>query len=113
MGNLNILLLTVLCALALACIVGVAVGKYQTKKAAGQIRGLLSPRERAIYAASVVLGTAMLLVGVFYEGPAPRHDEGGFIDPDAPFAEDWHEEWPGEDDFIMEAPAVMVPRGIG
>ena len=99
MGTLNILLLTVLCALALACIVGVAVGKYQTKKAAGQIRGLLSPRERAIYAASVVLGITLLLVGIFYEGPAPRQDEWGFMDPDAPFAEDWHEEWHYEDDL--------------
>ena len=113
MNTLNILLLTVLCALALACIVGVAVGKYQTKKAAGQIRGLLSPRERAIYAACVVLGTIMLLVGVFYEGPAPRQDEGGFVDPDAPFAEDWPEDWPYEDDFSAEAPVVMVPRTIG
>ena len=112
MSTLNILLLTVLCALALACIVGVAVGKYQVKKAAGNIRGLLSARERAIYAACVVLGTILLLVGVFYEGPAPRHDEWDFMDPDAPFAEDWHEEWP-YDDVIMEAPAVMAPRTIG
>ena len=100
MGTLNILFLTLLCALALACIVGVAVGKYQTKKAAGQIRSLLSARERAIYAASVVLGITLLLVGVFYESPAPRQDEWGFVDePGLHFAE---EEWHYEDDFSDE-----------
>ena len=75
MSTLNILLLTLLCALALACATGVAVGKYQAKKAAGQVRGLLSPRERAVYAASVVLGATLLLVGVFYQGPPRQPDE--------------------------------------
>jgi len=99
MGTFNILIFTVLCALVLACIVGVAVGKYQTKKAAGQIRSLLSARERGIYAASVVLGITLLMVGIFYQGSAPRHqeDEWGFMESGSPFVEDWHY----EDDFSV------------
>ena len=97
-NTLSILLLTVLCALVLACIVGIAVGKYQAKKAAGQVRGLLSRRERTIYATSVVLGVALLLMGIFYQGPAPRSNEWDFT-------EDTH----FEDGFSAEAPVVVMP----
>ena len=100
MNTLNILLLTVLCALVLACVVGVVVGKYQAKKEAGQVRGLLSPQERIIYAASVVVGVVLLLVGVFYQGPAPRPDEWDFMDFERPHF---------EDGFHAEAPIAAVP----
>ena len=73
MGTLRILLITVLPVL-LAIVVGIAVGKYQVKKAAGQLRSLLSPREKIIYTASVVLGVALLLVGIFYQPRPPVPD---------------------------------------
>jgi len=105
MGTVGALLLIVLCALVLACIVGVAVGRYQAKKAAGQVRGLLTPRERAIYAASVVLGVVLLLVGIFYQGPAPRQDEWDFMGSD-PYFEGEHVEGPSA---VM--PARPAPGG--
>jgi len=109
MATINILLVTVLCALALACIVGVVVGKYQAKKAAGQLRGLLSPRERAIYVASVVLGVVLLLVGIFYQGPAQRPDEWDFMASD-PYFEGGHYEgdYSGSEVIVHARP---VPGG--
>ncbi|MCL2857724.1 MAG: hypothetical protein FWE19_08435 [Oscillospiraceae bacterium] len=109
MSTLNILLLSVLGALALACIVGVVVGKYQVRKAAGQVRGLLSPRERAIYAASVALGVTMLLVGIFYQGPAPRQEQwefmGGSYYEDGSFAD-------AEASVVTMPPARQARGGV-
>ena len=105
MGILGPLFLTVLSALALACIVGVAVGKYQVKKAAGQVRGLLTPRERALYAASVLLGVVLLLVGIFYQGPAPRQDEWDAMPPG------WFED--GQFEGQAETPVVVMPARGG
>ena len=103
-----ILLLTVLPALALACIVGVVVGKYQVKKAAGQVRGLLTARERIIYAASALLGVTLLLVGIFYQGPAPRQDEWEFMAYDRPFESSHYAEAP-----VVMRPSVRSARGGG
>ena len=106
MNTLNILLLSVLGALVLACIVGVAVGRHQAKKAAGQVRELLSPKERAIYAASVVVGVALLLVGILYQGPAQRPDEWDFMGSDRPHFE-------GEAPVAIRPPARPAPGGGG
>jgi len=62
----RLLLIVVAPALTLALVVGVALGKYQAKKAAGQLRPVLKPRERVVYSASFLLGVALILFGIFF-----------------------------------------------
>jgi len=73
MDIVRLLLLTVLPVVALACVVGVVVGRHQVKKAAGQLNPILSSRERIVYATSILLGVVFLLVGIFYQPVAEMH----------------------------------------
>ena len=83
----RLLLITLLSAIVLACIIGVAVGKYQVKKAAGQLRPLLTTRERIIYAASATIGVICLLVGIFYQPRPPVHEGNMEWAMDPPFSD--------------------------
>jgi len=96
----RILLLTVLPVVVAACVVGVVMGRYKVKKAAGQLNPILSSRERIVCACSVTLGVVLLLFGIFYQPPrADLHgpDDWGFMVDDASVAEEWvPDQWDNE-----------------
>ena len=104
MNTVWIVLIVVAGAVTLACIVGVAWGKYQVKKASGQLRPLLTPRERAVYGASILLGVVFILVGIFYQPPAPTPDhEEDWMMSDRPgegFGQD-EQVWQDGEDFVQ------------
>ena len=79
MNSVNILLVTVVPVLVLAPIVGFLIGRHLAKKAAGQLKSLLSAKERIVYFSSVGLGIVLLLIGIFYHpaNPPGRHPEPG------------------------------------
>jgi len=70
MDIVKLLLLTVLPALVLACIVGLIVGRYQVKKAQGELKSVFSPKQWMAFATSIALGVVCILVGIFYHPSA-------------------------------------------
>ena len=113
METVRLLLLTLLPALVLACIVGLVVGRYQVKKAQGQLKSVFSPRQWVCFAASIALGVACILVGIFYHPNAgtqwddpwfPDEMDGGSFWMDGEVVPEWDEsgfegglnDWPDE-----------------
>ena len=87
MAILRMLFMTVVPAVVLACVIGLLVGRHQVKKAAGQLKPLLTQKERIIYAPSITIGVICLAVGIFYQPPARMPDQGdmGMMMPDHSF----------------------------
>ena len=68
MNTLWLFIIIIVGILLVACIAGVAAGRYQLNKARGK-RSLLSAKERIIYTVSIVLGCACIAFGIFYKAP--------------------------------------------
>ncbi|MCL2580254.1 MAG: hypothetical protein FWE32_09540 [Oscillospiraceae bacterium] len=108
MNTLNLLLLTVLPALVLACLAGLIIGKYQVKKAQGQLKSVLTPKQRMVVTASVSIGVACILLGIFL--PSGENQAGemdgwymGEMDDDAHWADNGWEN-PGFEDEMAYRP---------
>ncbi len=71
------ILLLILLPLALCCLIGVIVGKRSVKKASGQLRAVLTPRQRLLCLASFAVGIAFVLLGIFYQPAADTGDING------------------------------------
>ena len=75
MNTLWLFVIIIVGILLVACIAGVAAGRYQLNKARGK-RSLLSAKERIIYAVSIVLGCACIAFGILYKAPQKTADLG-------------------------------------
>lgn len=62
---IKVLIITLLLALVGGCIIGVVLGKRAVKKSMGEIKPVLSTKERIIYSIVFVLGAACICIGVF------------------------------------------------
>lgn len=72
MATWKILLITLLAAVLLGCIIGVAVGKHQVKKNRAGYKPLLSRKERILYAVCIVGGAACIAFGLLYTPPSQQ-----------------------------------------
>ncbi len=75
METWKILLISLSAALALGLIGGTTIGKIMVKRAKSPRKPILSTKERMIYSACVLLGTALVLFGVFFKFDGPKTAE--------------------------------------
>lgn len=66
METWKILIISLAAALALGPAVGIITGKYMVKRAKSTHKPLLTKKERIIYSVSVLVGTGLILFGVFF-----------------------------------------------
>lgn len=94
MATWQILLILFVAAGGLGSLGGVVIGKVMLRRAKSAGGPLLSKRERIIYSASVLLGIAFILFGVFYDfqsggGITSQDDETFLADGAAQTEEDF------------------------